>query len=1066
MFAKFFINRPRFAVVISLVLCLAGAIALKNLPIALYPEITPPEVVVRASYPGASAEVIAKTVGIPLESSVNGVEDMLYMSSDSADGSYMLTVTFKTGVDPDIAQVKVQNRVSQATPLLPTEVTRQGISVFRRSSNILGFVSFTSKDGSLTELDISDYLNNNVQKNISRVNGVGEARVFGASKSMRVWLDSDKMAALDISIADVKSAIATQNYQPSLGKIGAMPNDGTVLTVYALQTDGRLNNAKDFQNIIVRTDDQGGLVRLSDIAKVEEGKESYAFGASFDGKQSVPMMINLSSGANALDTIQGVRNELKRLEQFFPAGLGYEFSIDTTDFINASIEEVVFTLLLTFVLVVIVCYVFLQDWRATLVPAATIPVSLLGTFAVMMALGYSINMFTLFALVLAIGLVVDDAICVVERVIVLMNREQQSAKHAAEQAMEELSSALIATTLVLLAIFIPITFMGGITGKIYTQFAVTISVAVCFSTLNALSLSPAICATMLKPIKETNVWILRWFNMSVQRGSRGYRKVVRKLARKFIIALLFGGFVALDFVFLQVMPTSFIPVEDQGIVIVDVQLPEGATFARTQQVMDRVISELRATPGIKHTTAVIGFSLLGGSGENTAAVFVALDPWNKRKQDGLLTRLFNKYIRKKPSVSKLQSDLARKFNMQFSQIPDATIRAIEMPSIPGLGTSGGLDLRIQSLNDFDYQKLAGVASGMGYKMMTDPTMQVAYSTFKADTPNIYLDVNRQKAESMKVPVSSVFSILENYLGSSYVGDVNFGTQINKVIMQSDSKYRMTPENINKMYVTSATGELVPLMALVDQKYILSPRQITRYNQYPAAAVMGTPDTKSSSGQAMEKTEEILKNLPPGYAYEWTGMSYQEKQNKGQINTLIVLAVIFAYLFLVAQYESWTIPVPVLMSVVAAVGGGLFGLWISGQSLSIYAQLGLVLLVGLAAKNAILIVEFAKDEHKSGASVYKAAMDGLIQRFRPVLMTAFTFILGMVPMVMATGAGAASRKALGIPVFYGMLIGTLAGLILIPLFYMLVQSQVERYQRYKAKKHGQVIEPDPDEIRIR
>ena len=728
-------------------------------------------------------------------------------------------------------------------------------------------------------------------------------------------------------------------------------------------------------------------------------------------------------------------------------------------------EEVVFTLLLTFVLVVIVCYVFLQDWRATLVPAATIPVSLLGTFAVMMALGYSINMFTLFALVLAIGLVVDDAICVVERVIVLMNRDKMPAKAAAEQAMDELSSALIATTLVLLAIFVPITFMGGITGKIYTQFAVTISVAVCFSTLNALSLSPAICATMLRPIKETNIWVLRWFNMAVQKGSRGYRTVVRKMARKFIIALLFGGFVALDFVFLQVMPTSFIPLEDQGIVIVDVQLPEGATSNRTRKVLDQVIDQILQTPGVKHAASVQGFSLLGGSGENTGVAFVRLIPWDERKNAGMFTRLWNK-MRGKPTPNKAQSAIAQQFNMQFSQIPDATIRAIEMPSIPGLGTSGGLDLRIQSLNDFDYQKLANVATGMGYQMMMDPSLQIAYATFKADTPNIYLDVNRQKAESMKVPVSSVFSILENYLGSSYVGDVNFGTQINKVIMQSDSKYRMTPENINKMYVTSSTGELVPLMALVDQKYILSPRQITRYNQYPAATVMGTPSPKSSSGQAMAKTEQILKNLPPGYAYEWTGMSYQEKQNKGQINTLILLAVIFAYLFLVAQYESWTIPVPVLMSVVAAVGGGLFGLWISGQSLSIYAQLGLVLLVGLAAKNAILIVEFAKDEHKSGASVYKAAMDGLIQRFRPVLMTAFTFILGMLPMVMATGAGAASRRALGVPVFYGMLIGTLAGLVLIPLFYMLVQSQVERYARYKAKKRGQIIEPHPDESKIR
>ncbi len=1064
MFAKFFINRPRFAVVISLVLCLAGAIALKNLPVALYPEITPPEVVVSARYPGASAEVIANRLEGAEDFLNLGVEDMLYMSSDSADGSYMLTVTFKTGVDPDIAQVKVQNRVSQATPLLPAEVTRQGITVMRMSSNILGFLSFTSKDNQLTTLEISDYLNNVLQKNIARINGIGEARVFGAAKSMRVWLDSDKMAALDISIADVKNAIATQNYQPSLGKIGARPSDGSVLTVYALQTDGRLNNAKDFQNIIVRTDNQGGLVRLSDIAKVEEGQESYSIAGAFDGTPSVPLMMNLSSGANALDTMKAVRAELKRMEPFFPKGLSYEFSIDTTDFINASVEEVIFTLLLTFVLVVIVCYVFLQDWRATLVPAATIPVSLLGTFAVMMALGYSINMFTLFALVLAIGLVVDDAICVVERVIVLMNRENQPAKHAAEQAMDELSSALIATTLVLLAIFIPITFMGGITGKIYTQFAVTISVAVCFSTLNALSLSPAICATMLKPIKETHIWVLRWFNMAVQRGSRGYRNVVRKLARKFIIALLFGGFLALDFVFLQVLPSTFIPVEDQGIVVINVQLPEGATFARTQAVLDQVVQGVKATPGVKSATSIIGFSLFSGSGENTGAVFVRLAPWNERQDENIITRLYKKYITRKPAANKKQSAIAQQFNMKFFGIPDATVFAVEMPSIPGLGTSSGLDLRIQSLNDFDYQKLANVTDGMSVKMMQHPTMKSARAPFKANTPNIYLDVNRQKAEAMKVPVSSVFSTLENYLGSSYVGDVNFGTQINKVILQSASKYRMTPENINKMYVTSSTGELVPLMALVDLKYILSPRQITRYNQYPAASITAEP--VNSSGRAMDATEELLKNLPPGYSYEWTGMSYQEKQNKGQINTLIALAVLFAYLFLVAQYESWTIPVPVLMSVVAAVGGGLFGLWISGQSLSIYAQLGLVLLVGLAAKNAILIVEFAKDEHKSGASVYKAAMDGLIQRFRPVLMTAFTFILGMLPMVMATGAGAASRRALGVPVFYGMLIGTLAGLVLIPLFYMLVQSQVERYARYKAKKRGQVIEPHPDETKIR
>ena len=1035
MFSNFFIRRPRFALVISLVLCLAGIIALKTLPIALYPEVTPPEIVVMANYPGASAETIAKTVGIPLEEAVNGVEDMLYMSSTSSDGSYMLTVTFETGTDPDLAQVKVQNRVAQASPRLPGDVTRRGVNTFRRSSNILGLIAFTSPNKTHSTLDISDYLNNNVVKNISRIDGVGEARVFGAAKSMRVWLDPDKMAAMNMTVAEVTQAINSQNYQPSLGKIGARPHEGNVFKVYALQTQGRLNNAEEFANIIIRTDQQGGLVRLKDIAKVEEGQENYSFSARFNGQEMIPMMINLSSGANAIETMKQVKAEMKRLKQFFPKDLEYDFAMDTTDFIYASIHEVVFTLFLTFILVVIVCYIFLQDWRATLVPAATIPVSLLGTFAVMMAMGYSINMFTLFALVLAIGLVVDDAICVVERVIYLMNKENQPPIDATTQAMGELSGALIATTLVILAIFVPITFMGGITGEIYRQFAVTISTAVCFSTLNALSLSPAICSTMLRKIPETKIFVLRWFNWSVQRGGRKYKKWVRCVARKLVvIAVLFLAILAANMLFLKFSHTSFIPTEDQGVVVFDMQLPEGASFERTQAVMDQIIPVLREDPSVRHLATIIGFSLMSGSGENVGIGFIRLKPWDDRKK-----------------AAQQQSAIVNKYNAKFASIPEATIRFVEMPSIPGLGTSGGLDLRIQTLNNFDYTKLSNTTNGMAMRMMGDPSIQMAYSTFKADTPNIFLEVDRAKAEAMNVPVSSIFAVLENYLGSAYVSDVNFGTQVNRVILQSDWHYRLTPKDIKKMYVANTRGELVPLDALVNMRDIVSPRQITRYNQYPAASINATPTPGSSTGKAMEVTEQLLQNLPSDYAYEWSGMSYQEKKNKGQINTLILLAIMFAYLFLVAQYESMTIPIPVLMSVVAAVLGGILGLWITGLSLSIYAQLGLVLLVGLAAKNAILIVEFSKDERAHGASVEEAALDGLTQRFRPVLMTAFTFILGMLPMVFATGAGAASRRALGVPVFYGMLVGTMAGLFLIPLFYVLIQTMVDKWTNRKRKK---------------
>jgi len=1038
MFSQIFIERPRLAAVVSIIITLAGLIALLNIPVAQYPQITPPEIRVTASYPGANAQVVADTVAAPIEKEVNGVDNMLYMSSScSNDGRYTLAVTFAVGTDPDIDQVNLQNRVQLATSKLPQEVADQGINVRKRSSSMMAVVCFYSPKGTRDRLFLSNYVSKNIKDSLVRLKGVSDVYIFGEMEySMRIWMDPDRLTALGLTADDVIAAIRQQNIQAAVGSIGSEPVAQSQQVQYTLRAKGRLNEVEDFKNIIVRTNDQGGLVRVRDIARVELGARSYGHESILDGGPTVALAVYQSPGANALDTMKDVRGELKRLSQQQPSDLQYQIILDTTKYVSAAIDEIVLTLGLTCLLVIGVVFIFLQDWRATLIPAVTIPVSLVGTFAVLFALGYNANTISLFALIMAIGLVVDDAIVVVENVYRVMDKRKLGPKAATMRAMGQVTGPIVATTLVLLAVFIPVGFMPGITGQLYKQFAVTMCTSVVISAINALTLSPALCATLLKPPKTIRRGPLVWFNRVLDASRKGYVAGAAWLIRRLVVVLLiFIGIFGGTYYLFSSQPTSFLPQEDQGYFFFNVQLPEGAALARTKEVMQRVTKGLQAINGVDHVIGVGGFSLLSGNADNVGFGLGILAPWDERtRPDVKLNAVMGQAQRKLAAIS------------------SANIFAFAPPAILGLGTTGGFDFRLQALEDQSPREIAAATRAIVIAANQDPALMRVFSTYTANTPQLFVNLDRTRTETFKVPVSRVFSTLQSQLGSGYVNDFNLYGRVYQVKVQADAPYRDTVEDINQLYVRSNDGKMVHMRSLVNLSTVLGPQIVKRYNQFISTQINGDAAPGFSSGQALAAMERLTaKTLPKGYAYDWSAMSFQERKAGGKVSVLFALALLFGYLFLVGQYESWTIPLPIIIYIPVATLGALVGLWITGFSISIYAQIGLVLLVGLASKNAILIVEFSKDRREEGMSVEKAAIEGARIRFRPVLMTAFTFILGVTPMLIATGAGAGSRRAIGTTVFSGMLAATLVGIFLIPSIYYAFQSFREKCSAWRAHR---------------
>jgi hydrophobe/amphiphile efflux-1 (HAE1) family protein len=1053
MFSRFFIDRPIFAAVLSLFIVLAGLAATRSLPIAQYPEIAPPVVTVTAIYPGASAEVIEQTVAAPLENAINGVENMLYMGSTStSNGVVTIQVTFDIGSNVDQAAQTVNNRVKQAEARLPEEVRRQGVTVEKGSSAFLQVLAFYSPDGSRSDLDTSNFVTLNVLDAVKRVPGTTSVQIFGAKDyAMRVWIKPDRLAQLKLTTADIARAINEQNAQFAAGKVGQSPTGGAQEMVYTLTTQGRLSDPKQFEQIVVRAENGNGgngtgLVRLGDVARIELGAKDYDFIGRINGQAATLIGVFLQPGANALDVANEVVATVDAIKPRFPSGVVYSVPYDTTRFVKVSIEEVVKTLGEAMLLVIAVVFLFLQSWRATLIPLVAVPVSLIGTFAGLLLLGYSINTLTLFGMVLAIGIVVDDAIVVLENVERIMREQHLAAREAAIKAMQEVSGPVIAIVLVLCAVFVPIAFLGGLSGELYRQFAATISIAVVISGFVALTLTPSLCVMILRKGHHEPGRFFRWFNRWFARMTGHYVEGVGFMVRRAGIGLLlFAGMVALATGLWRITPGSLVPDEDQGWFIAAVILPDGASLERTDKVVSEVNAIIKSNPANQDVIAFTGFDFLGGGFRNNAAtIFVTQKHWNER-------------------AVPVQALVGEVF-MKTSHIKEALVLAFNPPPIFGLGTAGGFELYLQQLGDGGPKRLAEVQQQFQGALSQSKVLGGVQTLWRPAVPQLYVEVDRERAKALGVPVDELFNTLSATLGSYYVNDFTKSGRAWQVLMSAEAGYRKRPDDIGRVWVRSNSGEMVPVSAIANVRFASGPETLDRFNNQPAVKLFGQGAPGVSSGQAIAEVERIAKEvLPPDFSHDWGGASYQEKRATGTSALALALGALMVFLILAAQYEKWSLPLSVLLALPFGTFGALAAVWMRGMTNDVYFQIGLVTLLGLAAKNAILIVEYASLKHHEGMSASGAALEAARLRFRPIIMTSLAFILGVLPLAYSSGAGAAARRSVGTGVMGGMLAATFLAIFFVPMFYKVITAKKLREHRSTDEIRAEAHPPAPAQM---